>query len=83
MKYINVARLVILVYGQCYMSLVLNLFSPVSYTQDLRSTAIYGAKNYHFQDIATIYSAVPQVLIRMFFFRRSLYLAYATYSVFA
>ncbi|MCL2937923.1 MAG: hypothetical protein MGU50_15825 [Trichodesmium sp. MAG_R02] len=26
--------------------------------QDLRSTAIYGAKNYHFQDIATIHSAV-------------------------
>ena len=28
------------------------------YQQDLRSTAIYGAKNYHFQDIATIDSAV-------------------------
>jgi RNA-directed DNA polymerase len=26
--------------------------------QDLRSTAIYGAKKYHFQDIATIHSAV-------------------------
>jgi transposase len=26
--------------------------------QDLRSTAIYGAKNYHFQDIATIRSVV-------------------------
>ena len=26
--------------------------------QDLRSTAIYGAKNGHFQDIATIHSAV-------------------------
>ena len=25
-------------------------------SQDLRSTAIYGAKNYHFQDIATIHS---------------------------
>ena len=30
----------------------------VQYIQDLRSTAIYGAKNYHFQDIATIHSAV-------------------------
>ena len=28
------------------------------YQQDLRSTAIYGAKNYHFQDIATIHSAL-------------------------
>ena len=28
------------------------------YNQDLRSTAIYGAKKYHFQDIATIHSAV-------------------------
>jgi hypothetical protein len=27
--------------------------------QDLRSTAVYGAKNYHFQDIATIHRAVP------------------------
>ena len=26
--------------------------------QDLRSTAIYGAKNYHFSDIVTIHSAV-------------------------
>ena len=26
--------------------------------QDLRSTAIYGAKKSHFQDIATIHSAV-------------------------
>ena len=28
------------------------------YIQDLRSTAIYGAKKSHFQDIATIHSAV-------------------------
>jgi mRNA-degrading endonuclease toxin of MazEF toxin-antitoxin module len=27
-------------------------------SQDLRSTAIYGAKNYYFQDIATIHSVV-------------------------
>jgi hypothetical protein len=33
------------------------LYEP-AYNQDLRSTAIYGAKNYHFQDIATIHSAV-------------------------
>ena len=32
-----------------------NLFLSL---QDLRSTAIYDAKNYHFQDIATIHSAV-------------------------
>jgi hypothetical protein len=37
-----------------------SLFIPVpnNFSQDLRSTAIYGAKNYHFQDIATIHSAV-------------------------
>jgi hypothetical protein len=28
------------------------------YRQDLRSTAICGGKNYYFQDIATIHSAV-------------------------
>ena len=32
--------------------------SPTICYQDLRSTAIYGTKNYHFQDIATIHSAV-------------------------
>ena len=31
----------------------------IKYDQDLRSTAIYGAKNYHFQDIATINTTVP------------------------
>ena len=30
----------------------------LNHNQDLRSTAIYGAKNYHFQDIATIHSVV-------------------------
>jgi hypothetical protein len=34
------------------------LLITTSINQDLRSTAIYGAKNYHFQDIATIHSAV-------------------------
>ena len=41
---------------------VLDFFQPLKYginhNQDLRSTAIYGAKNYHFQDIATIHSIV-------------------------
>ena len=37
-----------------YLNLALNFYKK----QDLRSTAIYSAKNYHFQDIATIHSAV-------------------------
>ena len=43
---------------QCSQDCLREGFEKLSIIQDLRSTAICGAKNYYFQDIATIHSAV-------------------------